>query len=54
MGKPICFLLQVLNAWRECKKRDKFKDHLLGIFEAPNDIPTSGHEAARRVISTGC
>jgi hypothetical protein len=49
---PSAFYASV-EAWRECKKRDKFKDHLIEIFEAPNDIPTSGHEAARRVISMG-
>ena len=41
------------RAWRECRKRDRFKDHLIEIFPARIDNPTSGHAALQIVISLG-
>jgi hypothetical protein len=48
-----CAFYASVTAWRECRNRDKFKDHLIEIFEPLKDVPTSGHEATRRVISMG-
>jgi hypothetical protein len=41
------------RAWREFRKRDRFKDHLIEIFPARLDNPTSGHAALQIVISLG-
>jgi len=41
------------RAWRECRKRDRFINHLIEIFPARIDNPTSGHAALQIVISLG-
>ena len=48
-----CDFYTSVNAWREFRLRERFKDHLIEIFEPMKEFDTTGHVATRKVISMG-
>jgi hypothetical protein len=48
-----CNFYASTSAWREFRKRERFKDYLIELFDPLPEYDTSGHAAARRALIMG-